>query len=420
MSKTKTAPRPRGRPPKNARPPMAPELREAIASQDHAEAEKENSVVLSIITSANQHQDYFSSEEDGDESYRESILTDSRASVNNSAISSCKPAASKGKTSASKSKPVKAPLKRLSKVAVDAAKLTQDNYEHFTRHLESKCNNKIGLLSEQILNLTRTTEKNSNSMVNILSKINTTLANQANNTQAALLKQEKKSTKPSSTVAREVETICLDSSPHQASSNSSSNWDFRTHGLPRLDSSVTIGLEPLSLSQHHAYVAPPLTNQADAPQWNHVPYSQAPPAQTYLNQQLPPPLPRPFHNYQLSQQPAPAKGDQLASSTPFIPDYNALMDVVSKNPSNTSLARESFKVIFGQEIRAEMFATGQYNMYGRTMRGSLDRKFPLDSAKVHALRTFVEDKLPTGCNKEDEWHKGVDAIHRYIQTLKRN
>jgi hypothetical protein len=71
MSATKTASRPRGRPPKNAKPPMGPALHEAIAGQAHAEAEKENSVVLSIITSANKHQDYFCSEEDGDETYSE-------------------------------------------------------------------------------------------------------------------------------------------------------------------------------------------------------------------------------------------------------------------------------------------------------------------------------------------------------------
>lgn len=66
-----------------------------------------------------------------------------------------------------------------------------------------------------------------------------------------------------------------------------------------------------------------------------------------------------------------------------------------------------------------MFASGQYNLYGRTMRGSTDRKLPLDSAKVMALRNFVEDKLPHGCNKEEEWHKCVDATHRFIGDLKR-
>ncbi len=44
--------KPRGRPPKNARPAMDPALRALIVGQDYAQAEKENSVVLSFITSA--------------------------------------------------------------------------------------------------------------------------------------------------------------------------------------------------------------------------------------------------------------------------------------------------------------------------------------------------------------------------------
>jgi hypothetical protein len=137
--------------------------------------------------------------------------------------------------------------------------------------------------------------------------------------------------------------------------------------------------------------------------------------------QLPPqpyqPPPQPY------QPPPPPPRTQVTSthplSHPYVPDYNALMDVAAKKPSNTALARDCFKIIFASEIRDNVFATGIYNVYGRTMRGSTDRKFPLDSAKVQALRCFVEDKFQHGCNKEDEWSKCVDALHRYIGELKR-
>jgi hypothetical protein len=96
----------------------------------------------------------------------------------------------------------------------------------------------------------------------------------------------------------------------------------------------------------------------------------------------PPPPPRP-------QTFVPQVTSTHSLSHPYRPDYNALMDVAAKKPSNNALARDCFKIIFASKIRA----TDLYNVYGRTMRGSTDRKFTLDSAKVHALRCFVEDKF---------------------------
>jgi hypothetical protein len=89
------------------------------------------------------------------------------------------------------------------------------------------------------------------------------------------------------------------------------------------------------------------------------------------------------------------------------------MNVAAKKPNSTGLARECFEIILEQEIRVGLFQHGQYNLHGRTMRGSNDRSFLL-TGKVHALRAFVEEKLPHGCNKETEWHKCVDVVHRRI------
>ena len=60
----------RGRPlgsGKNHRAAMDPALRAAITGQDDAHAEKENAYVLSLVTSADEHQNYYSDEGDDDD-----------------------------------------------------------------------------------------------------------------------------------------------------------------------------------------------------------------------------------------------------------------------------------------------------------------------------------------------------------------
>ena len=59
--------KPVGRPPKNARPPLSPSLRAQITGQDNDQAAKENTVVLSMITSADQYRDYYSDDENDDD-----------------------------------------------------------------------------------------------------------------------------------------------------------------------------------------------------------------------------------------------------------------------------------------------------------------------------------------------------------------
>jgi hypothetical protein len=175
-------------------------------------------------------------------------------------------------------------------------------------------------------------------------------------------------------------------------------------------------------------MAPSQTEQAETAHW-HALANSAPIQASYA---LPPP-PHPMtygHQHHASlyaaQQafippppPPTASSTQRQVSTAHVPDYNALMAVASKQPSSTVLAKECYQIIFAQEIAEKMYATGLFNLNGRAMKGSSDRKFPLDSDKVHALRTFVEDKLPHGCNKEEEWHKCQNSIHRFISELRK-
>ncbi len=75
-----TTKRPVGRPPKNAQPPLSPSLRAQITGQDHDHAAKENTVVLSMITSADRYRDYYSDDETNDSetdfSQTQSILSE--------------------------------------------------------------------------------------------------------------------------------------------------------------------------------------------------------------------------------------------------------------------------------------------------------------------------------------------------------
>jgi len=48
------------------------------------------------------------------------------------------------------------------------------------------------------------------------------------------------------------------------------------------------------------------------------------------------------------------------------------------------------------------------------MKGSTEKKLPLDSGEMHALRSFVESQVPHGLEAVDVWHKCVDMIHKRI------
>jgi hypothetical protein len=290
---------------------------------------------------------------------------------------------------------------------LNAAELTKQNYELFTRSLESKCNNQFELLNENFRAYTRTQAASTTSIVSILNKINSTLSNQAYKTPAAHVKTEKKR----SCAGLKVETICLESSPSQSSNTSSCSTSSSLPSLsqphrnamqPYTTPFTQLGYHPSTFTVPHFYRG---FDNSEAPsqfdQYQLPPQPYQPPPQPH---QPPPPPPRP-------QTFVPQVTSTHPLSHPYVPDYNALMDVAAKKPSNNALARDCFKIIFASEIRD--------NVYGRTMRGSTDRKFPLDSAKVHAFRCFVEDKFQHGCNKEEEWSKCVDALHRYIGELKR-
>jgi hypothetical protein len=420
MSAIKALGRGRGRPPKS-RPAMDPVLRAALMEQDNEQVEKENSCVLSLITSQDKHLDFYEDDDEDDTTYESTQVRSALSDSVNQSYSSSQPAKSTGKASAkpsqSKAKPLatSGPVKRL-KAPLNAAELTKQNYELFTRSLESKCNNQFELLNENFRAYTRTQAESTTSIVSILNKINSTLSNQVYNTPTAHVKTEKKR----SCAGLKVETICLESSPSQSSNTSSCSTSSSLPSLsqphrnamkPYTTPITQLGYHPSTFTVPHFYrgfdnsEAPSQFDQYQPPL---QPYQPPPPQPS----QPPPPPPRPqtFVPQVTSTQPL---------SHPHVPDYNALMDVAAKKPSNNALARECFKIIFASEIRDNMFATGLYNVYGRTMRGSTDRKFPLDSAKVHALRCFVEDKFQHGCNKEEEWSKCVDALHRYIGELKR-
>jgi hypothetical protein len=421
----------RGRPlgsGKNHRAAMDPALRAAITGQDDAHAEKENAYVLSLVTSADEHQNYYSDEGDDDEMdppFEVSGLAmlpeaSQKRSRTSTQVSQSQPSPSQPNSKATGKGSTKPTVKRL-KPAINAAELTQQNYDLFARALESKCNNQFQLLNENFKTYTRNQERSTVSIVHILKTINTTLSNvsqyQAYNTPVAKVKSESKRQR----IGEQMEPICLDSTTETNKTSSSFNSTLPALSLSHLrpyiwEADLEQASNPPALLSHHQYHPP-------APVPHHF-YAPPPPAPAPHHFQAPP-----HHNYYAQPSapvpsqahpppPPPVSTPASSLASPYLPDYNALMEVAAKKPTTTALARDCFEVIFEHEIRDGLFQFGQYNLYGRTMRGSNDRKFPLDSGKVHALRAFVEDKLPQGCNKETEWHKCVDAIHRRIGELK--
>jgi hypothetical protein len=407
-----TGKRGRGRPPgsgKNHRAAMDPVLRAAITGQDEAQAEKENAHVLSLVTSADKHQNFYSDEDDEDDDdemdapFEVSGLANlpeasQKRSRTSTQVGQSQPSQSQPNSKATGKGSTKPTVKRL-KPAINAAELTQQNYDLFVRALESKCNNQFQLLNENFKTYTRNQERSTVSLVHILNTINTTLTNvsqfQAYNTPVAKVKSESKR----QSMGNQMDLICLDSTTETSKTSSSFNST----------------LPALSLSHLRPYIWEADLEQA----------SNAPPPPPHSQYQPPPPhMPQHFqapaapvaHHFQ-APPPAHVSTPVSSLSSPYLPDYNALMEAAAKKPTSTALARDCFEIIFEHEIRDGLFQFGQYNLYGRTMRGSNDRKFPLDSGKVHALRAFVEDKLPHGCNRETERHKCVDAIHRRIGEL---
>jgi hypothetical protein len=90
-------------------------------------------------------------------------------------------------------------------------------------------------------------------------------------------------------------------------------------------------------------------------------------------------------------------------------------------PKPTLMAVQLFLKIFAREKEMGLFATGEYNLYGRCSKGrEFELKRPLDSGKVRILRDFVEDHMPHGSKKEDVWADCCDVIHKKISKFDLN
>ena len=111
---------------------------------------------------------------------------------------------------------------------------------------------------------------------------------------------------------------------------------------------------------------------------------------------------------------------KLKVSAKYIPDYKALMRIAVDKQTITVMAQDCFNLIWNDEIETGMFETGAYNVYGRFMKGSKEKKFPLDSGKVHELRSLIESQVPHGLKSDEEWNKCVDMIHKRIIKLRAN
>jgi hypothetical protein len=96
MSVNKTTGRGRGRPAKN-RPALDPVLRAALMEQDNEQVEKENSCVLSLITSQDKHLDFYEDDGEDDTTYESTQARSALSESVNQSYSSSQPVKSTGK-----------------------------------------------------------------------------------------------------------------------------------------------------------------------------------------------------------------------------------------------------------------------------------------------------------------------------------
>ena len=79
-----------------------------------------------------------------------------------------------------------------------------------------------------------------------------------------------------------------------------------------------------------------------------------------------------------------------------------------------------FKISFKAEIESGMFRLGQYNVFGRSVKGAAEStKLPLDSAKIEQIRLYIERLVPHGLKPADEWKKCYTAINEHLISLKK-
>ena len=82
------------------------------------------------------------------------------------------------------------------------------------------------------------------------------------------------------------------------------------------------------------------------------------------------------------------------------------------------MAVNLFSEIFKVEKAEGIFRNGEYNLYRRSSKGSVEVKKALDAAKVSVLKEFVINHIPHGSDKATVWSDCVDAIHKKITTWK--
>ena len=183
------------------------------------------------------------------------------------------------------------------------------------------------------------------------------------------------------------------------SSRSSQQRSSPRHSSPLLSSQASP-----SSSYHYSNASafPDGHNEPSPP-----PPLNAPPPPPLYNAPPPPPLfnaPPPLFNAPppLFNAPPPAFNARDPYGG-FQPDFNALWAAAAQAKSLTVIACKGFDIVFADEIASGQFATGMYNLYGRSSNGSLERKIALPPGKVLALKDFMEKQVPHGVKKDDDW-----------------
>jgi hypothetical protein len=99
-------------------------------------------------------------------------------------------------------------------------------------------------------------------------------------------------------------------------------------------------------------------------------------------------------------------------------DYERLIALTGKTNDISKMAIIAFQEFWAAEIRAGLFKSGEYNVYGMVPKGSKEERKPLDYQRLTLMQSFLQDKMPHGMDKEVLWRACVRAINKKLHTYK--
>jgi hypothetical protein len=234
------------------------------------------------------------------------------------------------------------------KKPLDAVALTQRNLDLFMRNVESNKNLQYELLNTNLLSLSSSIEKSTKTICKAITNLSESLFNMFTNNS----------------------NLGLNRAVHEVKIKKEPKWD--SSDIIVLDSSPTLSVKTMPPRQlYPMYESTTIQSQSGATTF------------------------RPDNQTKVS-----ASTGQLVKLEPSKIDYERLIAITGKTNDISKMAIIAFQEFWAAEIRAGLFKSGDYNVYGMVPKGSKEEKKPLDYQRLSLMQIFLQDKMPHGSDKE--------------------